>query len=398
MIDRLVFLGLALAAALLPYTACAPEDDDDATDRVTIERVVVNQGVALEFGSPSTTPPDEPFLVQDRPTRWSLDLRRTNAASDGNMDLEIVLEGLAEGAALHERVRMPAGTTMARFHVWLDGALLPEAGSLQLRIRAPSATAPPTGPRARRSFAIPDDLQIGAVPPLTLELVPVHHVYYDDCEPWDPAQVDLEAWRENVLQRLPLPDIRWEVAEPLPWPHPVRTFNDQLAIANLLAARAEADPSPARIRLGVARRCAVCDDATCVDGIADTGSLLTNTASAYLEVYEPDAYPTATVHEIGHTAGLDHAPCPDDIPRADPDFPVADGRIDAVGLGIFDGLERDPASTYDVMSYCAPGWVSRYHWLRLLDAFAGPAGHRQQGTPRWHACRMGARPGAAAVR
>lgn len=83
--------------------------------------------------------------------------------------------------------------------------------------------------------------------------------------------------------------------------------------------------------------------------------------------------PDLTAHEIGHTLGLRHAPC--DIPGSivpdliDPKFVPPSGSISLVGVDVFNRVTYPP-STKDIMSYCGPGWLSRYHYTRLLNTLA----------------------------
>ena len=77
-------------------------------------------------------------------------------------------------------------------------------------------------------------------------------------------------------------------------------------------------------------------------------------------------------HELGHNMSLFHAPCDVDYP--DLSFPYPDGSIGAWGYDFRDsGRLVHPRATYDLMSYCSPGWVSDYHFsnalrFRLSDA------------------------------
>jgi hypothetical protein len=71
-------------------------------------------------------------------------------------------------------------------------------------------------------------------------------------------------------------------------------------------------------------------------------------------------------HEVGHNLGRYHAPCGG---VADPDlsYPYAGGSIGQFGLDIPKGVLWNPATTYDLMGYCDPQWVSDYTYQGLYD-------------------------------
>lgn len=71
-------------------------------------------------------------------------------------------------------------------------------------------------------------------------------------------------------------------------------------------------------------------------------------------------------HELGHTLGLNHAPC-GGAADADPNYPYASGSIGTWGYDIFGGVLLDPASYKDVMSYCGPNWISDYNYDSVID-------------------------------
>ena len=71
-------------------------------------------------------------------------------------------------------------------------------------------------------------------------------------------------------------------------------------------------------------------------------------------------------HELGHNMSALHAPCGDGtIGSRDPYYPHDDGSIGGWGWDFRDGGRLVGPSTWDVMSYCGPRWISDYHFTRM---------------------------------
>jgi hypothetical protein len=78
-------------------------------------------------------------------------------------------------------------------------------------------------------------------------------------------------------------------------------------------------------------------------------------------------------HEIGHYLGLSHAPCG---VTGDPNYPAYEpydpantpmASIGEYGLNINNGNILNPQTYKDYMSYCGPGWISLYHYGKLIN-------------------------------
>jgi len=77
-------------------------------------------------------------------------------------------------------------------------------------------------------------------------------------------------------------------------------------------------------------------------------------------------------HELGHNVALFHAPCgrPSGV---DPAFPGSDGSIGAWGYD-FESGKLVPPTRSDLMSYCAPQWISDYHFSNAFRFRRNPVG------------------------
>ncbi|MBL8954075.1 MAG: hypothetical protein JNK82_25085, partial [Myxococcaceae bacterium] len=70
------------------------------------------------------------------------------------------------------------------------------------------------------------------------------------------------------------------------------------------------------------------------------------------------------VHELGHNMGREHSPC-GGAQNADPQYPVANARLDTQGWDYVSNRVIQPTQAHDVMAYCDPQWVSNYVYTRV---------------------------------
>ena len=79
-------------------------------------------------------------------------------------------------------------------------------------------------------------------------------------------------------------------------------------------------------------------------------------------------------HEVGHNLSLKHAPC-GDPPDPDLGFPHRDGSIGVWGYDFRDGSLVSPERRRDIMGYCySQGWLSDFHYRRVIDHRSQVAG------------------------
>ncbi|MCK9522876.1 MAG: hypothetical protein M0R76_07505 [Proteobacteria bacterium] len=72
------------------------------------------------------------------------------------------------------------------------------------------------------------------------------------------------------------------------------------------------------------------------------------------------------LHELGHAQGRNHAPTANNPQGVDPGYPYTAGRIGVQGFDIVESKLYPANSTYDLMGYQEPQWVSDYTWNALL--------------------------------
>lgn len=76
--------------------------------------------------------------------------------------------------------------------------------------------------------------------------------------------------------------------------------------------------------------------------------------------YAGEAY----AHELGHNMSLNHAPC-GGASSPDPAFPYAGGGVGRSGYNVIAGAIT-VNTNFDMMSYCAPTWISDYSYRHIL--------------------------------
>ncbi len=97
-------------------------------------------------------------------------------------------------------------------------------------------------------------------------------------------------------------------------------------------------------------------------GIAGIASGIASVGSASVGVPSEEVL----AHELGHNMSLRHAPCGFLISFLDPNYPNGNGTIGVVGHDPRTGEWLEP-STYDLMSYCGPTWISDYHFNKAMQ-------------------------------
>ena len=75
---------------------------------------------------------------------------------------------------------------------------------------------------------------------------------------------------------------------------------------------------------------------------------------------------TLAAHEVGHNLGRRHAPCGNPA-GVDRNYPYPDGSIGHYGVDVIDMRLYAPQTTWDLMSYCDPQWVSDYTYRGLYE-------------------------------
>lgn len=81
----------------------------------------------------------------------------------------------------------------------------------------------------------------------------------------------------------------------------------------------------------------------------------------------PGSGPSVMAHELGHNFGRYHAPCggPSGVDPAWPHATHPGAQIGNFGYDIVSGVLKSAVSTFDLMSYCDPEWISDYTYRAI---------------------------------
>lgn len=93
-------------------------------------------------------------------------------------------------------------------------------------------------------------------------------------------------------------------------------------------------------------------------------------------VADLDGFDLSLAHEMGHLLGCQHA-LAGQAAVPDPDYPRADGRLDAAGFDLEAMRPVDPDTHIDLMGYGIGRWVSAFTWTKALRRLT--AGEVQMG-------------------
>ncbi len=266
--------------------------------------------------------------------------------------------------------------------VVLDPALVVEGAGYRLELDEfhpevgvlPLPEVDPAYPSDPEAFA---DLGIGPAtgspPRLRVHLLP--YDYQGNCSAT--VNVDeavVEQTRSDVQDMYPVTEVTFTIGEPIVWTTPVTDI--QQVLADVAARRAADAPDPDVYYAGLIDVCSDCPG--CAGGWANFATPTVEDAWLRASInrtyssFDPEEHARdmarILTHEIGHNHNLFHAPCDDpngDPGATNPSYPHAAGHIGATGYRASSNELMRPETSYDLMTYCNPTWVSDYTWNLL---------------------------------
>ena len=328
-----------------------------------------------------------PQLVAGWPAYLELRTGAPEALIAGSLGLDgIGPDGsLLPGAPLRA-VPAPAAEGAAAAAVPLTGFLLPPewtaAGRVQLRVTGAGGGQGTELARLEAVFAPRPSLVISLVP-VALQPGGVGPILAPDLAR-DGAVALGWLGRSLPLPLSPVLHPAWRFEGQIDKPRARQALLHQLALLRLdeqPGARLDGRPDAAPLVLGLLPP----------DGGAAVSMALPGGSVALASAHDP----LAVARAVGLALGLPPVACDlavaADTPILDPSYPYLGGRIGALGLDL--GSWRYlGADAYDLMSGCAPAWLSDHHLARLLDRLrdaaispAAPAGAGWRLSGQWQA-------------
>lgn len=333
-------------------------DEVSPSGRTMIGRLLLEsaQGETLELDA-------EPFVFRD--------------STDYNLESTIQFEIPGEWAVAGLRYRLEVD----EFH--------PEVGVLPVPAQTPSY------PAEAGALASLDIGPASASPPrLRVHLIP--YDYQAGCS----ASVQLDdeklAILEEDMQTLyPVVDVELTVGQPVLWTSQLSSLDPVLTdAANRRAAESPAPDVYYAAMIDVCSDCPNCNGGfgyyaqpTVEDAFFRVSVNRTYSATLEGEAYAQDMVRILS-HEVGHNHNLQHNPCvsPNGDPGAtNPNYPHEGGAIGTFGYRFSTDELISDTTSFDLMTYCNPIWVSDWTWNRLADhitALAGAVGTQGATAPR----------------
>ena len=209
---------------------------------------------------------------------------------------------------------------------------------------------------------------------LRVMLVPFRYDADGSARVPDTGIATVEDYRDRLLGMFPVPSIEISVHEPAPLAFRIAPSGDgweQLLQTVLELRQADGAPQNAYYYALVdpaeawQKYCFSEDGSGCIFGLAPLAEANQEWARGGAGVGFGNSGIDTMAHELGHALGRNHAPCR--TPTFDPAFPYSDGKIGVRGYDTVRRTLHEPDSTFDLMGYCDPRWVSDYTFRGLFE-------------------------------
>lgn len=209
----------------------------------------------------------------------------------------------------------------------------------------------------------PRDATVRNLPPLQVRMIPIRQTATGLLG--DVSAANLESYFSLVKKVLPVGAYQADIRATYTTSVPTLTADDgnlawSMLLNEVLALRNTTDQST-RYYYGVVK----VNYFVGISGVGRVPDSPAGLSKAAVGVDIPAEKSQTFAHELGHNFGRAHAPC-GATKLLDEFYPDRNGLTGATGLDLAT-LEPKAATSYDLMSYCYPQWVSDYTWNFALQ-------------------------------
>jgi len=370
----LVLLALAACGG---NTAVPPDDggaevevsaDAGAPQTLTISGASINQAVEIQLaldGAPVATRNAQ--IIPGREARFVVTFKPGKGWTSKTIRARLVLD---DGGGPKESVSSRTiSISSSSFDFDVDKAVITNKTSWFVEFAAGDTVF------ARYPTEGADALSPKSAGSLVVKIVPIRYGADGSNRLPDTSITNLDAYASKLYAMYPATKVELSLHEPLDWAK--ATTPDGAGWSELLTAihtlRAKDAPAKNVYYYGLfvpnASYGKYCPKG-CIIGLSlRPGDPRDAASRTSIGIGYPDDLSASTMaHEIGHAHGRFHAPCGSPA-GIDPKYPYSGGTNGVPG---FDVLLKTTflASSFDVMGYCDPGWISDYTYNGLYDRMA----------------------------
>jgi hypothetical protein len=388
-------LSLCLLAAAI--TGCTTNrrgdgggDDDDGPSNdalateLSITRITLNQGVALELmdNGEETNPDTE--VIRDRPGLLRVFVERGDDWEDREINAEVsfydgdgeFLSAITETKTINED--SSENDTSSTINIEIEAEEFQSDTHFRVTLIEADGDSRPGSSSGAQWPEESDEYQDlnakSAGGPLKIILVPVQYNADGSGRLPDTSEDQIAIYRDWLMRLYPASEIEIDVQSPLAWNSQLSPFGggwSQL-LESLVGYRQSSNLGRETYVYGIfnpASSFANFCGAGCVAGLSLS---VQNPGDDWARVsiglgFSGEDSASTMVHELGHAHGREHAPCGLGGQQSDPGYPYSGASIGVWGWDVIDRSHRSPNTYLDIMSYCSPGWVSDYTYDAYHD-------------------------------
>jgi Peptidase M66 len=197
----------------------------------------------------------------------------------------------------------------------------------------------------------------------------------------DTSPARIQQYRERLLELYPVPDVNIHVHDAVSYggPPPSKSGAGWGQLLDFMMQLHAGESSPENyFYYGVCTPAQSFDEfcgGACIAGLSTTPASnpsdplgRTGTGLGFFAQGTDSSSLDTMAHELGHTAGLFHAPCM--AANSDPNYPYPGGKIGVWGWDLSSRQFLDPNQYADIMGYCKPRWISDFTYDKIFQRIA----------------------------